>query len=308
MEEDSLKADEFEKGEEHADDGALGVGVAEQFPEGDGAVFQEQAALGVVDHLGDSDGVFIDVEDGAGAEAGEDVLKDADEVDGVGGDLAVGTDGEIGEVGVCVGGVQIFEEGGQAGEGPGGLLDLLALEEHLGGGFEALVFEEALDEFAAGIFAVGAVEEVGGIAGEEGFAFDVDEERGHVDEVAGGIDVDLLEVMGVLEELGGDAGDRDVVDVDVLFADQVEKQVHGSVVDAADCDREGGLGGFGGSGFGGGVAFRLGGRGRGLEGEGGLGGLLRGPRPGGSHMRGYLRFGFGRNEVFWRGVFVAHVY
>jgi len=87
VKEDGPEADELEHGEEHADDGGLGVGVAKEFAEGDGAVLHEQAAFDVVDHLGDGDGVLIDVEDGALAQTIEDVAKDADEVDGVGSDL-----------------------------------------------------------------------------------------------------------------------------------------------------------------------------------------------------------------------------
>ena len=76
---------------------------------------------------------------------------------------------------------------------------MLLLLEHLGGGLEALVLEEALDELAARVF---------------GFAFgDVEGSRGssildlmwmsrrHVDELAGGVDVGVLEVLGVLEKL-----------------------------------------------------------------------------------------------------------
>ena len=83
-----------------------------------------------------------------------------------------------------------------------------------------------------------------GFAGEERLALDVDEERGHVDEVACGVDVGLLEVMGVVEKLAGDAGDGNVVDVDILLADEVEEEVHGAVVNVAYGDGEGGLGCF----------------------------------------------------------------
>ena len=160
VEEDGLEADELEHGEEHADDGAGCLGVVEEFAEGDGTVFHEQAAFGVVDHLGDGDGVFVDVEDGAGFEAGEDLLENADEVGGVGGDLLFGAEGGVGGVGVGAGGVEVFEEVREAGVGPGGFFDLLLLHEHLGGGFEAFVLEEAFDELSAGVFGVGAAENV----------------------------------------------------------------------------------------------------------------------------------------------------
>ena len=103
-------------------------------------------------------------------------------------------------------------------------------EEHLGGGFEALVLEEALDEFAARVFGF-AAGDVAGVAGEKCLRFDVDQERGHVDELAGGVDIGLLQVLGVFEELAGDAGDGNVVDVDVLLADEVEEEIEGAVVD-----------------------------------------------------------------------------
>ena len=114
--------------------------------------------------------------------------------------------------------------------------------QHLGGGLEALVFEETVNEFAARVvgFRFGGQR----VAREKHAALDVDEQRGYVDELAGGVDVVLLEVVGVLEELGGDAADGDVVDVDVLAADEVEEEVEGAVVDLAYGDAEGGLRGF----------------------------------------------------------------
>src|SRR6201996_1505274 len=229
-EQNGLQTDELQHGEEGADEGALGAGVLEELAQADRAVLHGEAALDEVDHLADGDGVLVDGVDGAVAETLENFLEDADEVDGVGGDFAL-----------FVGGLQalIFEEVLHAGLGPGGFLDLLLLVEHLGGGFEALVLEEALDEFAARVFGVTEVE-LGGVAWEKHAGLDVDEQRGGVDELAGGVDVGLLQVARVLEELGGDARHRDVVDVDVLLADEVEQEVEGAVVDQADGDGEGG--------------------------------------------------------------------
>ena len=45
MEQDGLQADELEHGEEHADEGALGVGVVEQAAEADGLVFHERGGV-----------------------------------------------------------------------------------------------------------------------------------------------------------------------------------------------------------------------------------------------------------------------
>ena len=88
-----------------------------------------------------------------------------------------------------------------AGLGPGGLFDLLLLHEHLRGGLEALVLEQALDQFAARVFGVVPPATSEGSRGSSILLLDVDQQRGHVDELAGGVDVGLLEVVGVLEEL-----------------------------------------------------------------------------------------------------------
>ena len=290
MEEYGLQADELEHGEEHADDGALGVGVVEQLAEADGFVFHEQAAFDVVDHLGDGDGVLVDVEDGARLDAVEDVLEDADEVDGVGVDLLGFVEFAAGEF------AGVAAEVAEARDGPGGFFDLLLLHEHLGGGFEALVLEEALDEFAAWVFGV-CSGDVGWVAGQESLGLDVDEERGHVDELAGGVYVGLLELVGVLEELAGDAGDGDIVDVDVLLADEIEEQVEWAVVDLAYGDGEGGLRGFfAGFVFGVFAGFGFGGRGNGLGLEGEWGGVS---------LRSSLR-SFGGSGCFGIEGFVGH--
>ena len=79
----ACRQDQLQHGEEGADQGAHRIWLfVEQAAEADGAVFHEQAALDVVDHLRDGDGFFVDVVDGAFAQAGEDVLEDADQVDG----------------------------------------------------------------------------------------------------------------------------------------------------------------------------------------------------------------------------------
>ena len=126
------------------------MGVMEQAAQADGLVFHYETAFDVVDHLGDGNRILIDVEDGTLAHAVKNVLKYADEVDGVGGDLLI----EIQFV--CSSLLRVASEVLHAWVGPGGLFDLLLLLEHLGGGFEALVLEETLDEFAAWIFGLAA--------------------------------------------------------------------------------------------------------------------------------------------------------
>ena len=164
-----------------------------------------------------------DVEDGAVAGALQNVAEDADQVDGVGGDLRLGGD--------------VVLEFADAGIGPGGGLEHLLLLQHLGGVLEALVLQQALDQFAARI--LGGVFRADGRARQQHLALDVDEQRGGVDELAGHVHVAGLELVHVGQELRRDLGDGDVVDVDVLLADQVEQQVERAVVYLVDDDREG---------------------------------------------------------------------
>ena len=222
-EEDCLKADEFQQCQEHRDDGVRGTGVSEEFGECDGAILHHHATADVVDHLADSDGVFLNVEYGATFGAFQHLAKDADEIEGVGGDVLVGS-----------GGVAKIAH---AGIGPGGLFQLAFLLEHLGGIAEALVFEEPLDQFVAGIFDF-TFGSFGGRARKKHFALDMDEQRRHVNEFTRSIDVRSFEVFDVGQELGSDPGDGNVVDVDVLPADEVEQEVEGAVVDFADSDGE----------------------------------------------------------------------
>ena len=149
----------------------------------------------------------------------------------------------------------------------GGFEHLLFLE-HLGGVFEALVLEEALDQFAARVF--GLLLGPGGRARQQHLALDVDEQRGGVDELAGHIHVGGAQLVDVGQELRRDFGDGDVVDVDVLLADQVEQQVERAVVDLADDDREGRLVGVFAAGLEDGGDF-LGGGSSGLAGTGSAG-------------------------------------
>ena len=111
------------------------------------------------------------------------------------------------------------------------------LLQHLRSGLEAFVLEQALDELAARIV-VGAGGDGERVAREQGLRLDVDEQRGNVDKLARGVDVSLLEIVRVGEELRGDARDRDVVDVDVLLANQVKQQVERTVIDPSDSDGE----------------------------------------------------------------------
>ena len=65
---------------------------------------------------------------------------------------------------------------------------------------------------------------------EEHFGFDVDERGGHVDEVGGDVDVELFELVQVIELLGGDFGDLDIVNAHFLLLDEIKQQVQGTFV------------------------------------------------------------------------------
>ncbi len=122
----------------------------------------------------------------------------------------------------------IFLELANARIAPRGGFEHLLFEQHLRGVLEALVLEQPLDQFAARIF--GGVVGPGGRARQEHFALDVDEQRGGVDEIAGHIHVAGAELVDVGQKLRRDFGDGDVVDIDVLLADEVEQQIERAVV------------------------------------------------------------------------------
>ena len=107
---------------------------------------------------------------------------------------------------------------------PDVLLDQQLLLQHLGGVLEALVLEEAIDQFLARVLFRGDLVERR-VAREQHSGLDVDERRGHVDELGAQFDVELEGPLHVLQVLGGDGGDGDVVDVDLLLADQVQQQI-----------------------------------------------------------------------------------
>ena len=53
------------------------------------------------------------------------------------------------------------------------------------------------------------------------------------------VHIQLLDALHVGEKLRGDFPDGDIVDINVLFADEIEQQVERPVVDLSHADREG---------------------------------------------------------------------
>ena len=89
--------------------------------------------------------------------------------------------------------------------------------------FVAHVFEQAPHELGARIDRLALVVELG--PGQQHLRFDPDQDRGHVDEVGDAVEVDLFEHAHVGEVLVSDAGDGDVVDVQLIAADEEQEQV-----------------------------------------------------------------------------------
>jgi hypothetical protein len=96
---------------------------------------------------------------------------------------------------------------------------LLLFLEHLGGLFEPLVFQKPVDQVASRVFGLpfGLIPHR---PRKQHLALDVDELGGHVDELCGRIYLVGLKLVNVGEELRGDLCNGDVVDVDVLLADE----------------------------------------------------------------------------------------
>ena len=116
--------------------------VAEHLFQANRPVFDRQAAVQVLDHLADGHGFFVHIQNWARAGAVENLLESLDQVDHVGGELGLGAFG-VHELADC----RIAQDR---------VFDLLFLHQHLRGGFEFLVFEQAVDEFVARIFLASA--------------------------------------------------------------------------------------------------------------------------------------------------------
>ena len=52
----------------------------------------------------------------------------------------------------------------------------------------------------------------------------------HVDELGAQVDIHFARFFQVLQVLGGDGGDGDILDVDLLLADQVQQQVQRALI------------------------------------------------------------------------------
>ncbi len=101
--------------------------------------------------------------------------------------------------------------------------------QHFGGVLEALVFEQPVHQLLARIFFGRDLVQLR-IFGQQHARLDVDQRRGHVDELGAQLDVQFHGALHVFQILLRDGGNGDVVDVDLLFANQVEQQVERTIV------------------------------------------------------------------------------
>ena len=113
---------------------------------------------------------------------------------------------------------------------PDVFLDQALLLEHLGGVLETLVFEKPLDEFLSGIFLIRTLRRKGGIPRQQHLRLNMYQSRRHVDEFGPQVHIHLPRLLQILQILGGDGGDGNVLDVDLLLADQVQQQVQRALV------------------------------------------------------------------------------
>ena len=94
------------------------------------------------------------------------------------------------------------------------------------GVFEFFVFDELADEFPARIFAFLLVFDLHLlIDGQKFAALDVHERGGHHEEFAGDVEIEHAHDFDVFDELGGELGEVDFVNIDFFLPDEVEKQI-----------------------------------------------------------------------------------
>ena len=109
---------------------------------------------------------------------------------------------------------------------------LLTVAQIARGFFEFFVFDELADQFPARIFLFALVFDRSlQIDRQQGAAFDVEKIRGHDDELAADLDVDGLHRLEIFEVLPGDPLDRNVINIHLVLAHEVEQEVERSLED-----------------------------------------------------------------------------
>ena len=97
--------------------------------------------------------------------------------------------------------------------------------------FKLFVFDELSNQVPAWIFFFGFLIGWTDLNGKKGATFEVNEIGGHDDKLASDLEIEHLKGFHELEVLGGDAFQRNVIDIDLIFFDEVKKQVEWSFKD-----------------------------------------------------------------------------
>ena len=115
------------------------------------------------------------------------------------------------------------------------IFDLLLLQEHLCCRFEFFVLKQAIDQFGSRIvFGRWSIR----IARQQHLRLNVNEYRGHINKVGSDVHVQLSKFFDICQILSRDSGNRDVVDIDILLANQVEQKVERAFVNVTDSHRK----------------------------------------------------------------------
>lgn len=211
---DEAKTDQFEHGQEGADDFRPGTGVGKEFRKLNSPFLKD----GFPDELNFfADGEWIGVN---GSRVGF-LLLDSGK-NGVDGLEKV----KNRDLRVLFGGFEGGELGFAGVAGKDVFLGGFKILESAGGVFELFIFDKLADKFPAGVFVL--VVFLGLVLfffGKQFAAFDVHEGCGHDDELAGDVDVPFSHLLDVLDEFGGQAGEVHLIDIHFLLSDEVKQKV-----------------------------------------------------------------------------------
>jgi hypothetical protein len=210
-------SEQFEDGEEHADDFTSECFVVEQRVEAD-LLFGSDASADAIDVDGDRgivvedtgrSCVFLQFEDSAEC---ADEVPEFDFLDPVVRGISTGLWPIVGESWVA-----FLPLGG-------------TIFESLRGVLELAVFEQLLNQVAARIF-IEFDFGFGFVRGQHESAFDFRQRAGHDDEVANGVEVDGFEQLEIVEKLSDNGCDWQLADIELIASNEVEQEVEGTGVE-----------------------------------------------------------------------------
>ena len=101
-------------------------------------------------------------------------------------------------------------------------LHFFQVSEKPGGVFEFFIFDQLAHQIPARIVFVIFFHRPAIFVGQQQAAFNHHQRRGHHDKIAGDLKVEDLHQLEIFHVLGGDPPDRNVVDVHLVFFDEIE--------------------------------------------------------------------------------------